>query len=117
MMSGTMLKPTEIVLIPFPFTDLTATKKRPVLVIKETDKLNDFLCIPLTSQDNHINSVLLTNDDLIKGSLPKSSWVRTDKIFTFNAEIIVGRIGQLNETTFAKIKRLVCKHLACCEEI
>jgi mRNA interferase MazF len=116
MTSGIMLKPTEIVLIPFPFTNLTAVKKRPVLVIKASDKVNDFLCVPLTSQNSHENSVLLADEDLVKGTLVKPSWVRVDKIFTFNMEIVVGRIAELNETSFSKIKQLICQNLECCSE-
>jgi mRNA interferase MazF len=115
MTSGTSFKPTEIVLIPFPFTDLSALKRRPVLILTAPDRFNDFMGIPLTSQNKHENSINLLKSDLLKGELPKSSWVRTDKIFTFNTEIIIGRIAQLKTEVFANIKNNVCTSLGCCE--
>jgi len=113
--SGTTFKLTEIVLIPFPFTDLSTLKKRPVLIITNPDRFNDFMAIPLTSQEGHESSVKLFKDDLIKGELPKSSWIRTDKIFTFNTEIIIGRIAELKTDTFIDIKNNVCTSLGCCK--
>jgi mRNA interferase MazF len=40
--------PSEIVLLPFPFTDLSATNRRPVLVLKEGNAQGDFLAAQIT---------------------------------------------------------------------
>jgi mRNA interferase MazF len=45
-----MLQVGEIILIPFPFTDLSAQKKRPILVISEVDANNDFIALAITSK-------------------------------------------------------------------
>jgi hypothetical protein len=37
-----MYLPSEIVLLPFPFTDLSANKKRPVLIFKKSNFQSDF---------------------------------------------------------------------------
>lgn len=114
-MSGIILKPTDIVLLPFPFPDLTSTKKRPVLVIKELDNLNDFVALPITSQSHHTMSIAISNADLMKGSFPKDSWVKTDKIFTFNQKIVVGRIAEVKTEFFSKILAQICDYLGCCK--
>lgn len=86
---GIMLQVGEIVLIPFPFTDLTAQKKRPILIISDVDDNNDFIALAIASKQKENNVVHLTNQQLITGILPKESWVRTDKVFTFNASLIL----------------------------
>ena len=114
MMLGTILKATEIVLIPFPYTDLSALKKRPVLILTRPDEPGDFIALPLTSQKTHPLSYLLEENALMKGHLPKTSYVRFDKVFTFNKKIVIGRIAQLKVESFNHIKKYMCEHLNCC---
>ena len=53
MTSGTMPLPSEIVLLPIPFTDLSASKRRPVLVLKAGNARGDFLAAQITSQTQY----------------------------------------------------------------
>ena len=72
-------KQGSLVLIPYPFSDLSAHKKRPVLVLTRPDQLGDFSALPVTSQGYHKNSISLIQY-INTGKLPKPSWVRTDRI-------------------------------------
>lgn len=83
-----MFKKGALLLIPYPFSDLSAHKKRPVLALTEPDQLGDFCALPVTSQSYHKNSISLTSY-LKSGTLPKPSWVRTDHIVTLNQSIII----------------------------
>jgi mRNA interferase MazF len=103
-----MLQVAEIVLIPFPFTDLTAQKKRPVLVISEVDANNDFIALAITSKQKENNVVHLTNQQLITGSLPKESWIRTDKVFTFNTSLVLFPLAVANSETVAQALQQLC---------
>lgn len=52
MKSGISFEQGEIVFVPFPFTNLSATKKRPVLILSNTDynkRLSDFVSCGITS--------------------------------------------------------------------
>lgn len=98
----------EIVLLSYPFSDLTKSKVRPALVISN-DNLNkrgeDCIMVPLTTViKDEPYSVLISNQDLASGSLLKPSRVRLDKVFSVKKEMVYSKIGILNDKTFAKIK-------------
>jgi mRNA interferase MazF len=104
----------ELVLIPVPFTDLSATKKRPVLVISN-DKYNadsqDMIVAAVTS--NLIQQgVSLTNEDLTQGQLPKPSIIRSDKVYTLNQRIVVKRIGNVADNVLNDVCSNVVKFIS-----
>jgi mRNA interferase MazF len=103
----------EVVLIPFPFTDLSATKRRPVLVLRSPDALGDFLAIAVTSRPGHDDAVSLSQPDLQTGMLPKPSFIRTTKLYTLNERCIVRKFGTLKPDAFTRVHRAVCAVLAC----
>jgi mRNA interferase MazF len=80
----------------FPFTDLSAAKRRPVLALTALDGFGDFIALPVTSRPQAEHGIPLLAADLVRGSLPAPSWVRTDRIVTLNATLIVKTIGQVS---------------------
>jgi mRNA interferase MazF len=46
----------EIILVRYPFSDLTAAKIRPAVVISETAPSDDYLILPLTSKTSHLRT-------------------------------------------------------------
>ncbi len=105
--------PGDIVLIPFPFSDLSTLKKRPVLVLNNFDRFGDFLSLPLTSQ-YHSLAIELNSRYLKEGGLPKTSWLRYDKIFTLHEDSVIKKVAVLKPKFFAVVKKAVCQHLDCC---
>ena len=75
-----MLDAGSLVVLPFPFSDLRATKRRPVLLLTTPDRYGDFLAMAVTSQAGHPEGIALNQSDLQTGVLPKASWIRTDKV-------------------------------------
>lgn len=108
-----MCLPSDIVLLPFPFSDLSAHKKRPVLILRASNSQGDFLAVPITSQAGYPQSICINQIDLILGILPKTSFVRPDKLVTLNNSLIIQRIGKISEQTFSYVKQAVCMSLAC----
>jgi len=100
-------KQRDIVLIPVPFTDLTATKKRPVLVLSKTAhnrRAEDVMVAAITSNLTAGGfGVTIAGADLEEGSLPADSLVRADKIYTLSKKIILKRYGRLKDATFQKV--------------
>ncbi len=82
-----------IVLTDFPFTDLTATKRRPALVIStDNDRRTDVIVAYITSIPRDDPDAMAMAPTSRTGLKVESS-VRFDKIATINKNIIAGRIG------------------------
>lgn len=99
---GTFVK-GDIVVVPFPFSDLSNSKKRPAFVIRDFDS-DDLLLCQITSKSlKNEFSIPISEENFASGSLNKVSNVRPDKIFTCSKNIILYKIGTLNENTVQKV--------------
>ena len=101
----------DIILIKFPFTDLSKAKKRPVLVIKSQNELDDIVCLQITSNQNQSSLIKIENSDLIEENLTLESYVKYDKCFTLNSEIIDKKITKVNQKFADKLKQLFCEEI------
>lgn len=108
-----MYQSREVVLLPFPFTDLSANKKRPVLILKSPNFQGDFLAVRITSQSGFENALVLQQDDFEFGLLPKTSYVRPEKLITLNESLVVQRMGRISTDAFIRIQNAVCSNLNC----
>ncbi len=92
-----MYKQREIVLVPFPYSDMSSTKSRPVLIISNNNYNNhfpDILVWVITSnlfKDDY--SVLLNDHDLEIGILPEQSVIKCHKLFTIEQSQILKRFS------------------------
>ncbi|WP_243137086.1 type II toxin-antitoxin system PemK/MazF family toxin [Heliorestis convoluta] len=109
-----MHKQGDIVLIPVPFSDLTSSKQRPVLIISNDDYnqiTDDVLVVAITSKLKDLDySVLIEQKDLDEGALKVLSAVRADKVYTLSKRIIRKRFGKVN-TEVLKSVRTKIEHL------
>lgn len=106
-------QPRDVVLLPFPFTDLSASKLRPVLVLRAPDLRGDFLAVQITSQAGHAMAVALVAADYALHPLPRVSFARPDKLFTLHISQIVRRDSQLNAAAFQRVQKAVCAASGC----
>lgn len=103
-----MFKQREIVLVPFPFSDLSSSKRRPVLIISNNyynDKFPDVLVCVITSnlfQDEY--SVVLDDSDLEVGILPERSIIKWHKLFTIEQTQILKRFSLISENKFREVR-------------
>ena len=85
-----------VVVIQFPFSDLTGSKKRPALIVADWGS-NDAILAQITSvAHKDIYAVDLNNEDFLQGSLKKESFIRPNKLFTADKTTFVQRIGYIN---------------------
>ncbi len=98
----------ELVLLPFPFSNQEGSKVCPALVVSNDSfnkKGDDCIMVPLTTViKEEPYSVIINQRDLHSGKLLKPSRVRTDKIFNVEKDLIIMKIGVVNNPTFKKIK-------------
>lgn len=108
MTSGTMFEQGEIVIVPFPFSNLSSIKQRPVLILSKNEYNNnsdDVITCGITSNLKDIPcSILIDNKNLEKGSLPKQSRIKIDKLFTIEKNIVKKKIGKLNNSTMNMVR-------------
>ena len=94
----------DIVLFPFPYTDLSARKLRPCLVLS-AEMGEDILLCQITSQqlqkDNH--SFELRSKDTVDGTLHIDSYIRTNMIFTASKAQIRRRLGMIKNDVYAQV--------------
>lgn len=105
------LSPASIVVIPFPFSDLSATKLRPAVVLAETGYDDWLLCQVTSKAYADPDAVQLTNGELSQGSLNTVSFARPMKLFTANADLIVKRVALLHDEAFAAILNVTIESL------
>jgi mRNA interferase MazF len=85
----------DVVLLNFPFSDLTGAKLRPAVVLAVVDR-NDFIAVQVTSkQKSDPNAVELRASDFAAGGLRTTSYARGSKLFTAHRSIVVRRVGRL----------------------
>jgi len=101
----------DILLVKFPFTNLKKSKRRPVIVIKSENNLNDIVCFQITSNPEQSNLLAIDNSDLNDSTLPLKSYIKYDKCFTINTEIIDKQIAKVNNDLLNKLKILFCQEI------
>lgn len=99
----------EIILVPFPFADLSATKKRPVLILTEPDSFGDFLAVGITSRPHHAHALPIP--ELAAGCLPVASWVRVDRLVTLNGSLCLKSLATAHEEFMTQVLDAVCKRV------
>ena len=86
----------NVVIIPFPFSDLSDSKRRPALVLADLQG-NDIILWQITSQNSRdYFSINLDSSDFENGSLPVNSLIRPNRIFTADKNIIIRKVGKIS---------------------
>ncbi len=101
-------KPGDLVLIPFPFSDLQSAKKRPVMVLTPPDRHADFIGVAVTSVAQQSHAMQVGTVDLVEGTLPKACWIRFDKVFTLSESSILKTFGKVSPQTLQSVLRGLC---------
>jgi mRNA interferase MazF len=106
----TSFRQGDVVLVPFPFTNLSAIKQRPALVISP-DRLNDtrpdVVVVAITSQippSLADDEMRLPDAELATCGLPKPSIIKLGKIFTIHQGLIRKTLGRLPQGTLEEIR-------------
>lgn len=93
----------DVVVVPFPFSDLSQAKRRPALVISKLEGDDVILC-QITSQsikDNY--AIPLDDKDFDTGGLKQPSNIRPNRIFTADSNIVLYKVGNLTKEKLSEI--------------
>jgi mRNA interferase MazF len=85
----------EVVVIPFPHTDLTVGKRRPALVIVDLPGQDLILCQITSRARSDAFSVPLDSSDFERGQLAQASFIRPQRLFTVEHRVILYSIGKV----------------------
>lgn len=93
----------EVVVVPFPFSDLTATKRRPALVLASLPGHDVILCQITSQAFTDQSAIALTEQDFASGGLQRESYVRPTRLFTADSNLILHQVGTLHRSTLQTV--------------
>lgn len=102
-----MIEQKDLLLVPFPFSDQSGRKVRPVIVISNNEfnkYSDDIIVIGVTSnilKDKY--TLNLTNDNLDEGRLFTNCSIKIENLLKLNKELVIKKIGKINNETLKSI--------------
>jgi len=99
----------DIVVTPFPFSDLSSTIKRPALVAANLKGDDVILCQITTKQRPDPHNLTLTQNNLQSGNLKINSFIRPSRLFTFRKSIISYKLGKLKNQKIQQVENELIK--------
>jgi mRNA interferase MazF len=87
----------SVVLVPFPFSDLSQSKLRPAIVLASADRDDWVLCQVTSKPYGDTRALELRDADFVVGGLRVSSFARPAKLFTAHQSLFVAEVGKLNQ--------------------
>ncbi|MBU0756919.1 MAG: type II toxin-antitoxin system PemK/MazF family toxin [Nanoarchaeota archaeon] len=113
MKSGTNINQRDIILVPFPFSDLSNYKKRPVLIMsKDSEDFDDIIVCQITSKLNESRySIYFDNKDMDQGEILSASLIKSNRLFTLDKKLVKKKIGTLKKGKYLKVVEKIIKQI------
>lgn len=107
-----MFEQKDIILIPFPYSDLTGAKQRPALIIsnRKINQAEDRICCLITS-NRPDDGIPVKEGCFERGDLPFESWVKPHRLFTVHEKIIRKRLCTVTDTFYEEIVRMINEYI------
>ena len=97
----------QVVLLAFPFSDLSAQKLRPALVLADAGRDDWVLCQITSKPYADSRAVELLDTAFAQGGLQLASYARPGKLFTAHSSLIRSVVGELNEAAHQRVLETV----------
>ena len=92
-----------VVLVPFPFSDLSLSKLRPAVVLADAGRGDLVLCQVTSNSYSDPLAVELSPSSFSGGSLQRTSYARPGKLFTASGTLVVRQVGTLTPDTLVHL--------------
>jgi mRNA interferase MazF len=92
-----------VVLVPFPFSDLSSSKLRPAVVLADAARGDWILCQVTSNPYADTRAIELHASDFAQGSLHRASFARPVGLFTAQQRLIVAKVAQLTDAAFTRL--------------
>ena len=96
-----------VVMVPFPFSDLSRTKLRPAVVLADAGRGDWVLCQITSNPYADLHAVPPESADFAIGSLQVTSYARPGKLFTANSSLIASEIGTFSTAAFKRVLQAI----------
>ena len=106
-----MILQRDLLLVPFPFSDQSGRKVRPIIVISNNnfnENSEDILIVGVTSnisKDRY--TVKLENNDLTEGKLITDCAIKVENILRLDKSLIVKKIGKIKDEKFKEVIKII----------
>jgi mRNA interferase MazF len=92
-----------IVLVRFPFSDLSQSKLRPAIVLADAGRGDWILCQVTSNPYADTRAIKLTDESFHRGGLQRTSYARPAKLFTANHELMEAEVGVLTAEALRQV--------------
>lgn len=99
----------DIVVVPFPFSDLTTAKRRPALVLQALEGDDIILCQITSKTVKDPYAIVLDDEHFLEGSLKQSSNIRPNRLFTADKNIVLYKVGKIKKHKVDEVIEKVIK--------
>lgn len=93
----------EVVVVPFPYSDLSKAKRRPALVIANLKGDDVVLCQIISQARDDEHAIAIKDKDFETGGLKRNSYIRAGRLFTVDNNIILYSAGKLKKGVLDKV--------------
>lgn len=92
-----------VVLVRFPFSDLSRTKLRPAVVLADAGRGDWILCQVTSKPYGDTRAIRLEDTSFSAGSLRVLSYARPSKLFTANRDLIISEVATLKSPSLKQV--------------
>lgn len=93
----------DVVVVPFPFSDLSQSKRRPALIIAPLEGDDTILCQITSKTIKDIYAISIDDNDFDAGSLKQPGNIRPNRLFTADSHIILYRVGHIKKDKLSQV--------------
>lgn len=97
----------QVVILPFPFSDLSQQKNRPALLLADVGRGDWVLCQITSNAFSDSRAIELAIEDFSSGSLQRASYARPGKLFTAHQSLFSGVAGSLDSDALDRVRDAV----------